>query len=70
MSIKALLDETLIAIREPIKRLYRESTLVKKGLSKYVQFLHVSFSISALHFQRVEKKFISDKMHLEPSLYA
>ena len=65
MSIKALLDETLIAIRE-----YRESTLVKKGLSKYVQFLHVSFSISALHFQRDEKKFISDKMHLEPSLYA
>ena len=63
MSIKALLDETLISI---IARKYFR----KKGLSKYVHFLHVSFSISALHFQRVEKKFISDKMHLEPSLYA
>ena len=69
MSIKALLDETLIAIRELIKRLARKY-FRKKGLSKYVHFLHVSFSISALHFQRDEKKFISDKMHLEPSLYA
>ena len=61
MSMKTLLDDILIAIMKYFS---------KKELSKYVHFPHVSFSISALHFQRDENKFTSDKMHLEPSLYA